>query len=283
MKNCQWMMVSVLVLALLCSYQAGAELNLWISYHYEGVDAYEAGAFDDAETLLERAHDELDDDGRLAFTLDAMGKSFIALGRYEEAENILEEALELKADYFGEESRTVPATLNALGDLHYVADGHENAEAMYREALDMHDRDPYNVEACRSLNGLALLHAARDENVEAESLLQRAIKYHQLGGRRDHPYTATALTNLAILYLRLERYDEAEPLLGRAEYIQNKILPHSHPDAALRAHAQAELLMRTGRHEEALWIRDHLKMVDGPKDHDSTMKHPGHGDDGDHE
>ncbi len=59
--------------ALLMPVAANAELQLWISYHFQGVESYEAGKYRDAQTLLTKAHTETDDEYRLAFTMDSAG------------------------------------------------------------------------------------------------------------------------------------------------------------------------------------------------------------------
>lgn len=244
------------------SLTAGAEVNLWISYYAGGMAKYGAGAYGDAETLVKQALDESTVDHRRAFAWDAAGRAYTSTGKYAEAEQALMTALCLKEDNLGERSRTVPETLNNLGDLQYVAGDMEKAEAYYRRALDIHVTDQLNVEACRSLNGMALIHNARGEYAEAEALLKDAIDRHQRASRRDHPYTASALTNLGILYMRLGRTDEAGPQFARAQYIQDKVLRADHPDAALRLHAQAELWIQTGDLDAARAARAQADAID---------------------
>jgi tetratricopeptide (TPR) repeat protein len=245
-------LVACLALAGLVSWPAVAgEVQLWISYHYQGVDTYEAGRYRDAETLFTQAEGETCEEFRLAFTLDGKGMTQFALGQYSDAEAALEKALCLRTEDCGEESRFVPTTLNNLADLHYVAGDMTQVEPLYRRALEINEQDPYSVEVGRSLNGLALLANDAGEAVEAENLLRRAIRIHLMGGRSEHPYMATALINLAALLTNQGRYDEAKPLLRRAEHIQGEVLGDSHPDVAVRLHAQAGLLAATGHIEEA--------------------------------
>lgn len=225
---------------------AHAELNLWISYYAGGVDAHADARFEDAAVLMAEAQDETAKPHQRALALDVLGKVHTALGRYEEAEAALHEALCLKESSVGPRSRTVPATLNALGDLHYIAGSPEKAEQHYRRALDIHATDPNNVEVCRSLNGMALLHAQRGEFVQAEELLTRAIRLHFKGDRSTHPYRATAMINLATLLTRLDRADEAGQWLHDAAYIQTKQLRGDHPDVAVRLHAEANHLLAEG-------------------------------------
>lgn len=233
--------------ALLAPVAANAELQLWISYHFQGVDAYESGKYRDAADLLTKAHTETCDEYRLAFTMDSAGLTHMALGEYPEAEKCFDAALDLRdADECDGHSRFVASTLNNLADLHYVAGNKDKVECLYRRALDLCKRDSYSVEAGRALNGLALAAADAGNVAEAENLLKRAVKVHYMGGRSEHPYMATALVNLGILYTEQGKYAEAKESLLKAKHIQDEVLGCNHPDAAIRLHAEANLLTKSG-------------------------------------
>ncbi len=245
-----WMAAVLVGIALAPAASAG-DLNLWISYHFTGMDSYRAGKYLDAETLLALAKAETCDDNREAFTLNGLGKVESALGNYPEAEKYFQKALCLREKSCGKESHFVPAILNNLADLHYIAGDACKAECLYRKALDLEEKDQLSVEVSRSLNGLALLANDAGNFVEAENLLKRAIAVHDKGGRREHPYCATALVNLGALYTNLGRLCEAKPLFKRAEFIQKQTLGCDHPDVAVRLHAYAGYLTKAGCLDEA--------------------------------
>ena len=148
-----------------------------------------------------------------------------------------------------------------MADLHYIQGKTKDVECLYRKALSFNKRDQLNIEVCRSLNGLAVLHVDEGEYVEAEELLKRAIRIHEKAERRDHPYLATVLTNLGILYTNLLRFDEAEPLFERASYIQDLGLRADHPDVAVRLHATAVLFHSTGRQAEAATLAEQAEAI----------------------
>ncbi|HRK33952.1 MAG TPA: tetratricopeptide repeat protein [Candidatus Hydrogenedentes bacterium] len=223
-----------------------ADVQLWVSYYYQGVESYNAGKYRDAQALLNKAHTETCAAHRQAFTLDSMGMNHMALTEYAEAEKCFQSALCLRKDECGEESRFVPATLNNLADLHYIAGNVDKVECLYKEALDINGHDPYSVEVGRSLNGLALVAADAGNIAEAENLLKRAVKVHFHGGRSEHPYMATVLTNLGILYTEQGKYEEAAEALKKAKRIQYEVLGKNHPDVAIRLHAEANLHVKSG-------------------------------------
>ena len=252
--------IVALCAGILCA-PAHAELQLWISYHYQGMDSYEAGKYRDAQTLLGKAHGETCCGYRQAFTMDGMGMTHMALGEYAEAEKCFEAAKCMRAEACGDESRYVPATLNNLADLHYVAGNKDKCECLYRRALDLNKRDSYNVEVGRALNGLALLAADKGDVAEAENLLKRAITVHFNGGRSEHPYMATVLVNLGILYTEQGRIEEAKAALRKAQHIQDTVLGCSHPDVAIRLHAEANLLAKAGCTEGAREAQDRANKI----------------------
>lgn len=261
MRNCIVVMVMVGLLACGIAPRANAELNLWVSQYYAGLDTYEAGEYQDAGILLQAALGETRLEHRRAETLDELGQVYAALGHFKEAEKYLRRALELKKKALGERHRHVAVTLNNLADMYALHGNAERVEALYRAALDIHCRDQLNIEVCRSLNGLALLAADARDLVESEELLKRAVAIHERAERREHPYLATVLTNLGILCTNQDRYEEAEHYLARAEYIQDLRLRADHPDVAVRLHATAVLYGATGRQAEGRALMQQAKEI----------------------
>ncbi len=251
----------VMVALVAVSVSAGAEIDLAISYYQQGEADRAGGLYTDAASLLNEALDETTVDWRRAAAYDALGRRHIATGDYTGAEEAFRTALCLKEKSMGAKSRTVPVTLNGLGDLYYVTGDLERAESYYRDALDIHLDDQLNVEACRSLNGLALIHADRGELAEAKALLDTANGRHVRALRRDHPLRATVLTNLAILHLNLDRASDAVEYLATASYVQGKSLRGDHPDVALRLEAEAETFAKLGRLEEAYDARARAELA----------------------
>ena len=254
--------LAAVVIACLAAGPASAELNLWIAYNYQGADAYGNGDYyQSAEVLLE-ALDENVEPFRRAETLDILGRVYNSLGRFEEAEAALKEALALKEKSLGKNHRFVAETLNSLADLYYVwKRDSEDIEGLYRRALEINKRDQYNIEVCRSFNGLALIHNDRGEVVEAEKLLKQAATLHHRAERRDNPYLATVLVNLGILYTKLGRYSEAYPKLDRAQFIQETELRPDHPDLAVRLAAQALLMQETGQASAAMALANEAEAI----------------------
>jgi len=230
------------------------EPNLWVSYHFTAMNNFEEGDYQDALLLAKSAAEESHKRYRSAETHEELGNALTAIGEFDEAERHYNEAIRLKKSSLGKGHRFMASAYNNLADLLYIQGEYEydRVESLYRGALDVNERDQKNIEVCRSLNGLALLHNDAGEYLEAEELLKRALALHEKAERRDDPFTATVLTNLAILYINLERFEESEALLERAKYIQDVRLHEDHPDVSLRMHATAALYGKTDRVREAV-------------------------------
>jgi tetratricopeptide (TPR) repeat protein len=270
----RYILVAALLGGLLWCADGTAELNLWTSYYFAGTANHDAGEYADAEKLLAAAQGEYLKDPTLAHrranTLDRIGMTAMALEDFESAERFFKCALELKEVALGPESRTVPVTLNNLGDLYYLCGQKEEAEARYRRALAIHETDQLNIEVARSLNGMALIEVGKGNVVEAEELLRRAVDLHERHMRRLHPYCATAYVNLGTLYTHQDRLDEAMMPFERAMYIQNHALGDHHPDVAVRKSATAAWLAKRGKNgeaarldREALAVREHFSKLNG--------------------
>ena len=257
-------MAAVLLCAASWCVAAQAEesvLNLWISYHCAGEGSYGEADFQDAEKLLLQAQPETKNPYHDARTLNALGMTYAAVGDYDGAERCYLCALKLLRKNYGKRSRDVPMVLNNLGDLYYIAGRENEAGPLYREALDIFERDQRHVEVCHSLNGMALLHNDAGEYAQAEKLLKRGIRIHEKASRREDPNLATLRVNLGALSTNLGRYDEAEVLFDKAKYIQDKVLRANHPDKAIRLHAYAGLLVRTNRIKEARKAKDEAEAI----------------------
>lgn len=227
------------------------QLNLWISHHFAGIENYYTGDYNDAAHLFESAALDAHRKYRSADTHASLGRACTALAKFEEAESHYREALGLKDRSLGGKHPFNASTLNDLADLLYLMERGEESEALYRKALEILERDQFNLEVARSLNGLALLAHDGGDSVAAEEMLKRALAIHDKGQRRDHPYTATVLTNLGILYTHLGRLDEAGQSFERAKYIQDAKLRAGHPDVAVRMHAEAALKLALNERGEA--------------------------------
>jgi tetratricopeptide (TPR) repeat protein len=147
----------------------------------------------------------------------------------------------------------------------------DDAEALYREAIDILRRDggPDAAALAEARQNLALFYRGlgRLDDAVREQRAAVAIREARAGETADGR-VAEALNNLALILRAAGRDDEALDLYDRALGIQESALGESHPDLAVTLHNLARLRADRGELDEAdrLWSRaaDIVDAVYGP-------------------
>jgi len=132
-------------------------------------------------------------------------------GRYDEAESLHLQTLELRKRVLGEEH---PDTL-------------------------------------MSADNLAMIYGAQGRYDEAEPLNLEALEIFKRVLGEEHPHTVASMNNLAELYENQGRYNEAEPLVLEALEIRKRVLGEEHPDTLALMNWLAWLYHQQGRYDEA--------------------------------
>jgi tetratricopeptide (TPR) repeat protein len=139
--------------------------------------------------VIQQANAQGDGSEALARLLNQTASYLQAQGRYDEAEPLYRQALELRRELLGERHPDVATSLNNLAGLYRAQGRYDEAEPLYRQALELS---------------------------------------RELLGER-HPDVATSLNNLAYLYQSQGRYDEAEPLYRQALELSRELLGSAIP------------------------------------------------------
>ncbi|NEQ70120.1 MAG: CHAT domain-containing protein, partial [Symploca sp. SIO2D2] len=189
----------------------------------------------------------------VATSLNNLAGLYESQGRYEEAEPLYHQALEMRRRILGQEHRDVASSLNNLAFLYKSQGRYEEAEPLYRQALEMWRRllGQEHPDVATSLNNLALLYKSQGRYKEAENLLRQALEMRRRLLGQEHPDVASSLNNLAGLYSSQGRYEEAEPLYRQTVEMMKRILGQEHPDVATGLNNLAFLYSSQGRYEEA--------------------------------
>jgi tetratricopeptide (TPR) repeat protein len=190
----------------------------------------------------------------LATSLNNLAVLYESQGRYNQAEPLLEQALELKKRLLGEDHPDVATTLNNLAGLYESQGRYNQAEPLLEQALQLTKRqlgEDHPDLVATSLNNLAGLYYSQGRYDEAEPLYRQALELtkHHLG--ENHPDLATSLNNLAGLYYSQGRYTEAKPLYEQALELTKRHLGENHPALANSLNNLAGLYYSQGRYTEA--------------------------------
>ena len=213
-----------------------------------------AGAVASGEALIATAIAEFGDGSENhAAALNEHALTLKAMGRYEEAEQLYRQAIEIGKATIREVHPDYATGLNNLAGLLKDMGRYEEAEPLYRQAIEIDKATigEAHPEYATRLNNLAGLLRTMGRYEEAEPLFRQAIEIGKATIGEAHPNYATPLNNLAGLLQTMGRYEEAEPLYRQAIEIGKATIGEAHPDYARGLNNLAGLLQAMGRYEEA--------------------------------
>jgi serine/threonine-protein kinase len=238
------------------------------------------GRWLEAEPLMRRVLElrraELPEhDPLVAQGLQHLGVVLRLLGRFEEAEAALREAIVIRRSSAAPGGSTeLVESLGSLGSV--LGEGGQLAasEETLREALAIAERifPAGHPDRLTAMNNLAtVLDMTRE--YEASLVLKSAVveeRRRVLGDR--HPQTAAALSNLGQLLMNMGRLDEAEAPMREALAIDRELHGERSPDVAISLgnlgrlkHLQGKLEEAVPLHEAALSIRRELLGASHPQ------------------
>ncbi|MCP3964583.1 MAG: serine/threonine protein kinase [bacterium] len=228
-------------------------------------DALDAG--------VERLHREYAEEPKIrAALLDAMGSSYRRLLVYDQARPLLEKALHLRRDLYGEDHVLVAETMHNLANLERDEGNGEKAEVLMRRALEIQHRHfpEGHRDLARGLNNLARLLPVTRKEVEALARESLEMKERLFGP--EHRELTKPLYTLAFSLRNRGKLEEAENLYRRCLALRRRLEDPMSPELANVLNALAGLLVERDKlkeaaslYEEALKIRRHLYAGDHPR------------------
>ena len=199
--------------------------------------------------LFDRPHPDL------ALTLHHLGR--LLSGKpdsADEAERLLTESIGMNRQIYGGGGHpSIAIALQSLAALRLRQDRLEEADALYREALTMLEKElgPNHVEVALCHNSYAGLLFARGQNEAAQQHIDTAwgTARHVLGD--DHPEVAAILSNAASLATQAKELEKAVSLRQPAIDIVRKKLGATHPHLGIMLFNQSVATRKLGRFEES--------------------------------
>jgi serine/threonine-protein kinase len=182
-----------------------------------------------------------------------VGYTFARLGRFDEAEEQLRLALDLRRRTHGGEHAEIAETLNALGEVRYDRGDFGGAERLYDEALAMRTRvhGGDHPETAASLDNLGNVYQERGEIEAAEKAYRQALEMRRATLRPDHTDIASSLNNVATVLHDKKEFDAAEELYRESLDLTRRARGESHPEVATSLNNLAVLLHDRERYAEA--------------------------------
>ena len=166
--------------------------------------------------------------GELSATI---GGIYSELGKYDDAERILQRALTNTSQALGEENETVSALFNNLGGVLQAEGKLHEAELAESNSLWIARRvvGPQHEDVVDAESSLAETLQAEHELPEAEVMMRDALAMEQKLSGPENENAANLLHNLGGIYWDEHRYGEAEGTFRNALTMETKILGETHP------------------------------------------------------
>ncbi len=147
-------------------------------------------------------------------------------------------------------------TFRHAGSLFVVEEKYTQAEACWKQALELAERGLFGEYRRLLLEDLAELYWVWGRVTEAETVTLMALKYSEKDLGENHPDVAILLRNLAQLYEFQERYDKAEECFKRAIGILATLYGAKHEEVRVLLPNYATVLERLGKTESARQLRE---------------------------
>lgn len=180
----------------------------------------------------------------------SIGQTYLRLGKYKEAEDLLLSACRVVEEELGPEHKDLASPLTALGILKHERGEFAKSESLYRRALAIlertrKDEDP---DVLNILNNLALVLQDQDKLGEAELLFRRILEIERKLLGSEDVNVGVDLNNLGNLLLKKGNLAEAEPFLREGAAVLDK---QGHPWRSFAKGNLAYLLSRKGENKAA--------------------------------
>ncbi|KAK3383706.1 hypothetical protein B0T24DRAFT_645911 [Lasiosphaeria ovina] len=201
-----------------------------------------------------------------------IAESYSQMAKYEEAEQMYRQALELNEKVLGREH---PSTLDSMNNLGLVLGSqgkYEEAEQIHRQALELYEKvlGREHPSTLDSMNNLGLVLGSQGKYEEAEKMHRQALELKEKGKYeeaeqmhrqalelyekvlgREHPSTLNSINNLGVVLGSQGKYEEAEQMHRQALELKEKVLGHEHPSRLASMNNLGLVLESQGKYEEA--------------------------------
>ncbi len=221
-------------------WKEGGEREVTVREALDNAAAEIDGSFDE-QPLIEAA------------VRESIGTSFRSLGRYDEAEKQLREALEIRIANLGTDHQEVATNYAQLSRFYAFAGNYDEAEATAREGLAIQRRisGPRDGEVSRRLTDLAQALDFQGKHAEAEPVAREAVEIAReaYGERSEH--VADSIDDLASIVWQLGDVEQAEALNNEALGIWLETVGPEHPEISKSKNTLAMIKLQQGDYDEA--------------------------------
>jgi hypothetical protein len=179
-----------------------------------------------------------------------IGRTYLELGVYPEAQSHIERAIELRRRELGEENPDTLIAKRTLASLDSSAGRLSQAESLYNEVLEAQKRvlGKDHHQTLETSFQLAMLYDRKGEMARAESLLTQVLEARRRVLGAENVDTLATASSLAEVYMEQNEYAKVEPLLKQTLDAQQRVLGEDHPDTLLSLSDLATLYQSQGKY-----------------------------------
>ena len=184
---------------------------------------------------------------------NTIGRTYVALGRLDEAKPLLESALASRREIVGDEDPAIAESFNGLGYLHEMLGEYSEAADWNRRALAIYEATigEQTLEAAETLSLLASHLTLTGDFEGADQAARRSLEVRRRLFPEQSSEVASGLYILATVHLNRSQYDEAEEASRRALEIRRRTRGSSHPEVGLSLNQLAVIRMFQQDYDEA--------------------------------
>ena len=189
--------------------------------------------------------------------LDSLGVVCLRMGLFEDAEQLLGEAHELRRDEFGPRSLEVALSLRHIGELRLRRGDFSRAAASLGEAVELNRTCPPgpHTDLAAALNDLAVVLRNLGDDDQAQRLHLEALELRRAAADGS-PAVAESLNNLSGILLHRGDHAGARELLDEALAIRRRILGEGALETGQTTANLAQAVWGLGDHERARELLD---------------------------
>lgn len=215
------------------------------------------------ELALEIAKQFGPDDSRLRRAQYRLAQIYQDQHKYDDAEPLLKNSLELNKQVFGPENQFLSTYISPLAANYQAQENYTEAERLFKRALEVEKNSPRlsRLSIAKAMGNLANLYVVMDRHRDAEPLFEEALMNMERAVGPDHPIFAVSINNSALFYLQQQQYSQAENLFQRAMKILESSLGPEHLSFAASLENYAVLLRKTGRLNEAKKVSTRVGVI----------------------
>ncbi|KAH6981463.1 hypothetical protein EDB80DRAFT_899547 [Ilyonectria destructans] len=186
-------------------------------------------------------------------SLHMLGNLYSDQGKFKEAEEMYERALEGKEKALGLDHTSTLDTVNNLGLLYNHQGKLKEAEEMYKRALEGREKllGSRHTSTLNSVHCLGILYSDQGKFKEAEGMYERALEGYEKALGPHHTSTLSIVSNMGLLYNHQGKLKEAEEIYERALEGREKALGPYHTSTLETVSNLGNLYKDQGKFKEA--------------------------------